>query len=520
MALRIAVPLFVLAMLTTSCVIWSGNRIFQYEEFFTYYSASDDSFTNMLAANSDGIHASPPAYFILLWIWARFFGTSELALRIPSSICLSIAFVLLFRFLSRAYSVRSAGLGLVFVFCFSSWIVYPNIEARFYGQFLLVNAIMVLSYQSRHLSYPPRSTWFVWNGIVHGLAVLTHYFGFCFSAMVLLSAMAQDFVQGRRQTRFYLSIVVSWLAFVPWIPSLLGQRQRYSTFWLPPPALTDLFEVYKAGLDKLALPLVLLLAGYFLFVRRLLRSARPGLPAYEDTSASLQRGSVLLALSFFLVPLIIWGQSRIAFPLFYGKYFMPITIGWAIVLTHIAHLLIDRPERPRSPLPAGRIWFRRWWWGRLAYIATLLVMLAFPVFGALTQPRPIMPKMHELGYTSLPVAIESPHDFFPLSHYLPDGHRYYFILDSESVQRADSPRRATAIDASMTSLKRYYPTPQIVSGEEFLANHESFLLLDRDFKWSERIMQDPDTYKLLGQFGQGNESAPIYLVQRGRSQKQ
>ena len=90
--------------------------------------------------------------------------------------------------------------------------------------------------------------------------------------------MAQDFVQGRRQTRFYLSIVVSWLAFVPWIPSLLGQKQRYSTFWLPPPALTDLFEVYKAGLDKLALPLVLLLAGYFLFVRRLLRSARPGLP--------------------------------------------------------------------------------------------------------------------------------------------------------------------------------------------------------------------------------------------------
>ena len=88
-------------------IITIDNQSFWADEALTAYEASR-SFTGMLHMVIS-IETTPPLYFVLIWLWAKAFGTSEVALRSISAMA-GVALVPIAYLCARELLDRRAGL--------------------------------------------------------------------------------------------------------------------------------------------------------------------------------------------------------------------------------------------------------------------------------------------------------------------------------------------------------------------------------------------------------------------------
>ena len=110
------VTVLAITSLLVSCVIVSSRKFFWNDELYSYYFLSDPSFTHMLGAFHDKINNTPPLYFLLGWLWARVFGSTELSLRLFSSLGMCLACTIVWIVLRRTYSFWPASIGSLGVF--------------------------------------------------------------------------------------------------------------------------------------------------------------------------------------------------------------------------------------------------------------------------------------------------------------------------------------------------------------------------------------------------------------------
>lgn len=142
------IPVLAILSFTLSCIIISAKKYYWNDEFYSYYLLSDQTFWHMLSAFSDKINTAPPLYFILGWIWEKIFGSSELSLRLMSSIGISSGFLILWIMLRRTFDFFSVSLATLYVFCLSGVILDQNSEARMYGLYLLISSIVLILFDS------------------------------------------------------------------------------------------------------------------------------------------------------------------------------------------------------------------------------------------------------------------------------------------------------------------------------------------------------------------------------------
>src|SRR6478672_13132882 len=80
------IPVFAVTSLLISCVIVSSKKFFWNDELLSFYLLNDRSLPHMLVAWSDKFNQAPPFYFIIGWLWDKVFGSTELSLRLFSSL--------------------------------------------------------------------------------------------------------------------------------------------------------------------------------------------------------------------------------------------------------------------------------------------------------------------------------------------------------------------------------------------------------------------------------------------------
>jgi len=102
------------------------------DEAYSYNLATDKSLSHMFSALRGGADGSFPLYALLVYGWAKLFGSSEFSLRLNSGI-----FVLLFvwqssRRLARHFGPALAVLAILFALSDGAF-TYGTLQARFYG---------------------------------------------------------------------------------------------------------------------------------------------------------------------------------------------------------------------------------------------------------------------------------------------------------------------------------------------------------------------------------------------------
>ncbi|TFI54878.1 hypothetical protein BLD44_007770 [Mastigocladus laminosus UU774] len=512
-------PVFIVLSLITSCIIISDKKYFWNDELYSYYLLNDKSFINMLAAFHDKINNTPPLYFILGWLWVRVFGSTEISLRLFSSIGICIAAVIVWLILRKSYNFLSTSIGVVSVFCSSNIVIYQNSEARMYGLFTALCALGLLQYTvlnktSKDINWK----YLLPNICVHAAIVNTHLFGLFYSGAILLSLIIRDNYLKCFRIRIYISIFLSWFSLVIYIPSFINQSDAgYPRSWIPIPSLNDLTNLLNFSSSSfINLILLLLLFIHFIiyaiFCKKYNLTYSSNLINQDNKRKKEITPFLLIAFIFITTPILIWVISHTFKPILVDRYMIPSALGWSILLCQISSYVIIKPKFLKTKFSQLQKTYK--------FIITVWLVIVFvllitaPINYAINVPKEKLPEpnIQKTNYNILPVVVQSSHDFLKIFHYSPQRKKYFFILDWESAVDIRSGNFGSQEYKHLDAFRRNYPDifqENIVESENFLNRNKKFLVLDYTYyikdcnfnefhcpQWLEiRVNNNPD-YKI------------------------
>lgn len=514
------IPGLAAVALVFASVIDATVRYFWVDEILTATLVGDPSLPHMLRALADQVDTSPPLYYLLAWGWARVFGNEAMSLRILSGSFAAAAFIILWRAL-RPYASLATRAAMI-----SSALLLPNVvlfqvsEARSYGLMIALSALAL--YQLDHLARAEKPGWKALAGVAIAQAALslTHTFGLVYSGGALAALIVDDRLRGRRRLSVYLAWMGGWTAFLAWLPALRWQMYvGVPRFPIPPATVGLLREGLWLGIRPeaaVAVAVLLALAAMLAF------RSTPSDVADGHAKWPASRPLVLAAVAWIGAALTIWIVSRVWRPLFLPRYVIPLSLGYAVIGTLAVQCLFDRGvafarrralDPDHGPPASSRLW-------PLAIIA--VIALVEPVKRANDLPTSLRPGGDSLeSIQDLPIATISTHTFLPRVHYAARPDRYAFILDWESALRPDSPVGPTEYKL-MAAMARHYPERWVEDGEQFLATHPRFLVVDEAglFWFTRRVAPDSTLSvrlvipELVCGSGLPGVRCKVYLVER------
>lgn len=185
------------------------------DEAINVLGAKNYSFLGMITeyAKAD-FH--PPGYFIILWVWTRFFGFSEISVRIPSVIFGVVAVYLIYLIGKKLYS-KNLGLVAALILAVNPLHIYYSQEARMYGlatlavifnMFLFIK--LVKNEKNNHLILI----------ISNLLMLLSDYVAYLIFPAQFIFLL---FYSPRLLRVWFISQFIAFLFFLPWIPVFITQ---------------------------------------------------------------------------------------------------------------------------------------------------------------------------------------------------------------------------------------------------------------------------------------------------------
>ena len=449
------------------------------DEIFTWKEVSDPSLWHLYYAIQHGADGGMPVFYTTAWLWAKTFGTGVLTLRLYSCLTMCAALVVTWRTLRRFYGMRATAFGVLAFWGTSGLLLNQNVEARFYGLFILTVAFSVDVYSRLVMQTAPKLRLLILSFLSQAALVLTHVLGIIYGGLVLLALIVTDGATHRFRPRVYLAHAAGWLALLVWIPAIRTSRAAGKPVgWIMMPTFktlvaTYLFEVFEPWIGLLQRHSQ---AATFQMVRHatewiiLIPFALIVLLGLRRLVGSQQPRSALLLVGYFLVamPVVLFVLSHLIVPVFVARYLLPCGVGVAIILADFAD------ARGADSQASSR-----WVWGSilsLLVISPVATVLALPPLEVSRQYLDVQ-RLDQAATADRPVVAGWQEDFSKLMRFSHDPARYYFLLDWPA---AVAGPRGFVLDYHLMKAYRdngYY-AKNIRDSQAFLCSHPDFLVLD------------------------------------------
>jgi len=474
---HILFPALAILSLVLACVIMSAKKFFWYDELLTFYLVTDRSLFHMLEALANGAETGQPLYFVLTWFWAKLFGGSELSLRLFSCAGVCAAYVLIYVILYRTHGLWPSFLGTLAVFCGSSLVLYTaNAEARFYGLYLFLCALAIFLYYRACIKEEVSNKLLVSSALVHGGLVLTHPYGFVYSAIFVLSLLLRDAYFKIFRPKLYLFSFLGWLAFLLWIKGYIHQLFIVEEdFWAQRPHLNELADVYLFGIHCLPI-LIVGIIGMLYLSRRCRSFDGGGVPLQQKVypgRPELNLSLYLLAYLLFIPPLLAYFFSQIFRSFFHIRYFMPSVMSWAFLLAYLSSM--GSSDEISQGTRTYRYVSTPFLVGAIQWLMAGLFLL-YPITQANGEPWKKLPGYTDgdFGYKDLPIVYTAKVgslQFLPRVHYAKHKHRYFYISDPLVSPKLNS----VFTDRLLSVFCQYYFPDNFKTVQEFLSTYDAFL---------------------------------------------
>jgi hypothetical protein len=430
-------------LMACDLILNSSRTFFWYDEALTLVMVKGLSFGQMIDTLNDTINAFPPAYFCLIWVWAKVFGTSIIALRAFSTVFLAAIWVLSW-FMVRSFSSRLSAFVALIITVHAPEVRFMNTDARGYSlycfAYLAAGYCLMLSLRQGCRPSVIRS---VVTFLAFALLVTTHYIGIIYAGAVLSAAIGIWWVSRSRALWWYClaGIAGASLTLVD-VPFYLAQRTLGGeSNWLTKPGPDLLYRIFTIDsvLGKTWLWLIAGIVCVNIFVMGLLKLANRGVAAAvpeRDSEDSLTRtfpAASLLIVSV-LIPPMIWVESRFGLRLFLHRYLLPTCIVmWPIIIAFVferALMFTRRNAAAATGNAATVLWVTPW-----------VVAMAVVLVGSGKWVRPKRPDaLHEMAKSVAKITESRPLTF--VSHtMLATAYRSYCHDHPEHVKFLDVPVR-------------------------------------------------------------------------------
>jgi hypothetical protein len=474
--------------LLLSCILWSLYKQVWMDEIFTWKEVSDPSLWHLYYAIQHGADGGQPLFYTTAWLWAKVFGTGVLTLRLYSSIAVCGTLVVTWRTIRRFYGVWATAFGVLVFWGTSGDLLDQNVEARFYGLYMLAVAVTVALYVHLLERPAPSRLLLILAFFSQAALVFTHVLGIIYSGLILLALILFDAAKRHLRVKLYLVYASGWLVLLLWIPAIRSSMAAGKPHgWIAMPTITDVRTSYlfadslpwlrffmrqsrEAGFQIVSrtaefviyVPLALV---FVLGIRRIWKS---GWRVIADPKSAL----LLLAYILLSMPVVLFVLSHIVTPVLAPRYLLPSGIGLAIVLAASAQAL-GADSQAGSWVPA-----------RLVWTAIVLFLLISPVLTVLA----VKPLDESLAYldvqrveqsvpADVPVVAGWQEDFSKFMRLAHNPARFFFLLDWPTASEGP---RTFMLDYHLMQAYRangYYPK-NIQDSSEFLCSHQDFFVLD------------------------------------------
>lgn len=261
-----------------------------------------------------------PLYYLMLFVWIRLFGSSEVSIRLLSFIPHLLLSLIIFHFIRSVRSKKEAFFAALVIFLNPMLLLYA-FEARGYSWFALFATLSSLALYKKQWKIYIVAT--ILGLYTHAYMLLVLVFHLCFLGFLTRRKRHKYQTNGKD---FFLSLGIVFTAYSPWLPILFHQWRASSESWIYPvdlqlilSTLGNLFTSYEgtpAGLwGWTALLSLILLFSFFL---------------------ALKKDQELSPFLFFwiAVPLIIILGASFIKPLYVNRYLIFIPVAESLLLVY------------------------------------------------------------------------------------------------------------------------------------------------------------------------------------------
>lgn len=204
------------------------------DEFFTATYAQHPTI-GMVLEDVRRNEETPPLYFLLVWLWGKGVGTSEVMLRLPSLV-FGVLAVGLAVFLVQRWLTNAEARIFAYVMALSPLIARYSTEARVYTLLVLatIGCMAIFEYLYRH---PDHMLLMVTYAIIAAMTFLISYLSVAILIahnLIWITTLFRDRSQWKKRFFSWLAIqlAIGVLVF-PWLPSLLYQIRVAPDVTLP-----------------------------------------------------------------------------------------------------------------------------------------------------------------------------------------------------------------------------------------------------------------------------------------------
>jgi hypothetical protein len=284
------------------------------------------SLPHLFSAILLGLDATPPLYTSYGWLMLHNVipgWSPELLLRVTNA-GLIVATIWILYLLVREFFDRTTALMTIGMFVLLElWDLKSlTLEVRSYAT--LVFATTLAIYVSlRAITRPSRAIW-VCASFAYCLLVSSHTFGIVYVVSIatcaIVASLAEDEIRLARNSG--LVVLPAVAMFIAWLPVLRYQAQLGN--WIPSPGFRVLFRSAYLPTNSTLLLLTPSIIVALIPRRRAVPSRKwPVLTQWWRTFNRMQNFVILLPLAFGVSTLAIWIFSRVLFPVFVPRYFVP-----------------------------------------------------------------------------------------------------------------------------------------------------------------------------------------------------
>lgn len=208
---------------------------------------------------------TPPLYFLLEFVFLRFFEFSEWGLRFPS-VFFGVGFIVALFFFAKELEGIWAGVVAAAFGATSYTAIIFSQEARSYSLLLFMSALSGWAWVKMTRSEGSKPRWFSY-WLAAALLSFTHYFGVL---MVMAQAFSIPLIEGFKRWKVWVGIfTLCALTFLPWLFVALSSGMP-KLGWIQPPPLKEIFDAHRElfGSSSVNAILALLLAFFAIYAAR------------------------------------------------------------------------------------------------------------------------------------------------------------------------------------------------------------------------------------------------------------
>lgn len=409
------------------------------DELFGWWVAIQTSWSGLWQAMYRGSDGMFPAFYVFSWCWSRLFGTSEIALRLPSILFTLGGGGACFLLLRRLWGGAAASASVCVMILGNRLLLTQAPQFRGYGMLLGLTALSVCWLVLLSPEHPRRRALLAAHAVTQFFLCLVHPFGVLYSAALGLGKCVANLTAPRRVWDWgllacYGPAVLGLLIWLPGMRAVARLNQPHG--WVPGVTVNDLGKLAVPNLESpwgagaIFLALALLLIGGALF--------RPAVDALApvESPADERRTAIILAVTILAVGPAVWVLSLIVEPLLVARYFLPTAWAWAILGAAVWGRLAPSVPRPVELLAAVTA---------IAFSGLGLVCLHYPSLGPNSKEgdsiisRSVKERAFVTGYVDgffisekAPVFVEGVHNFLTRDHYNPGKFDYRLLLNQQA----------------------------------------------------------------------------------------